>query len=131
VAAWMAQSTALPDLSYSMSVASSVAAKPAMRKITAGHRLTARHVIHAVGPVWRGGGHGEAKLLASCYRRSLELAVEHTLKVIAFPSISTGAYGYPIEEAGHIAVRTVTNVLASLALPERVIFCTTTRTRRA
>jgi O-acetyl-ADP-ribose deacetylase (regulator of RNase III) len=76
-------------------------------KITRGYRLPARYVIHAVGPVWRGGGHGEPELLASCYRRALELAREHDLASIAFPSISTGIYGYPIELAAQVAVKTV------------------------
>lgn len=79
-------------------------------KITPGFRLAARFVIHAVGPVWRGGGEGEAELLASCYRRSLELAAEHSLRSIAFPAISTGIYGYPLREAAEIAVRTVREV---------------------
>ncbi|HEY5677738.1 MAG TPA: O-acetyl-ADP-ribose deacetylase [Myxococcales bacterium] len=74
-------------------------------KITGGHGLRARHVIHAVGPVWRGGTHGEPELLASCYRRSLALAQQHGLSRIAFPALSTGAYGYPLEEATGIAVR--------------------------
>ena len=76
-------------------------------KITDGYRLKARHVIHAVGPVWRGGGDGEDALLASCYRRSLALAREHRLATVAFPSISTGAYGFPPERAAAIAVNTV------------------------
>ncbi len=75
--------------------------------ITSGGRLAARHVIHTVGPIYRGGDRGEAELLASAYRRSLEVAVEHGLESIAFPSISTGAYGYPIEEAAQIALTTV------------------------
>ncbi len=74
-------------------------------KITRGYRLPARYVIHAVGPRWKGGGHGEAEALASCYRRSLELASLHRLKTIAFPAISCGIYGYPLEEAASIAVR--------------------------
>jgi O-acetyl-ADP-ribose deacetylase (regulator of RNase III) len=82
-------------------------------KITKGHRLAARHVIHTVGPVYRGGRAAEPELLESCYRRSLALAIEHGLRSIAFPAISTGAYGYPIEEATEIAVRTVREVLAS------------------
>jgi len=79
--------------------------------ITSGGRLKARHVIHAVGPVYRGGGHGEAELLAGAYKRSLELATENGLKSIAFPSISTGAYGYPVEEASRIALGTVMDFL--------------------
>src|SRR5213079_1318302 len=75
-------------------------------KITRGYRLPARHVIHTVGPVWH-GGHREPELLASCYRRSLELAVEHALASIAFPAISCGAYGYPLELAVPVAVDTV------------------------
>jgi O-acetyl-ADP-ribose deacetylase (regulator of RNase III) len=76
-------------------------------RITGGHRLPARHVIHTVGPVWNGGRRGEPALLRSCYRRSLALAVEHGLRSVAFPSISTGAYRYPLEEAARIAVETV------------------------
>ena len=74
-------------------------------KITGGHRLKARHVIHCVGPVWHGGKRGEPEALASCYRNALALAEKHGLKSIAFPAISTGAYGYPIEAATKIAVR--------------------------
>lgn len=73
-------------------------------RITQGHRLAARHVIHTVGPVWRGGRHGEPELLASCYRSSLALAAEHGIATIAFPAISCGVYGYPPEEAVAIAV---------------------------
>lgn len=76
-------------------------------RLTPGFRLPARHVIHTVGPVWRGGAHGEPELLASCYRRSLELARAHGLCSIAFPAISCGVYGYPIEDATTIAVREV------------------------
>lgn len=76
-------------------------------KITRGHRLPARHVIHTVGPVWHGGAAGEAESLASCYRRSLEVALEHGLRTIAFPCISTGAYRFPADRAAAIAVRTV------------------------
>jgi O-acetyl-ADP-ribose deacetylase (regulator of RNase III) len=76
-------------------------------KITGGHQLPARYVIHAVGPVWRGGDDGEPALLASCYRRSLELAAQHGITSIAFPSISTGIYGYPIELAAKVACSTV------------------------
>ncbi|GBD26481.1 O-acetyl-ADP-ribose deacetylase [bacterium HR30] len=80
-------------------------------KTTSGGRLKAKYVIHAVGPIYRGGKHGEAELLASAYRRSLEEAAAHNVTSIAFPSISTGAYGYPIEEASRIALETVMNQL--------------------
>ena len=92
-------------------------------RITGGYRLPARHVIHTVGPVWHGGGKGEPELLASCYRRSLELALEHGCASIAFPAISTGIYGYPKLEAADVAVRTVAAFLAENDRPERVIFC--------
>jgi O-acetyl-ADP-ribose deacetylase len=90
-------------------------------KITKGYRLLAKHVIHTVGPVWHGGERGEAEKLASCYRRSLELAVEHSLSSIAFPAISTGVYGYPIAEATAIAVGTVREFVKEH--PLEVIFC--------
>jgi O-acetyl-ADP-ribose deacetylase len=93
-------------------------------KITGGHRLRARHVIHTVGPVWQGGGRDEASLLARCYRRSLELAAEHGLLSVAFPSISTGAYRYPLAAAAEVAARTVTAFLGAHPLPEKVVFCT-------
>jgi O-acetyl-ADP-ribose deacetylase (regulator of RNase III) len=92
-------------------------------KITRGYRLRAKHVIHAVGPVWHGGSRGEPELLASCYEKSLALARDHGLRSIAFPSISTGAYGYPIELAAVVAQSTVRAFLLANALPERVIFC--------
>jgi len=92
-------------------------------KITPGYNLPAKHVIHTVGPVWRGGGRDEPELLASCYRRSLELAVEHDLKSIAFPCISTGVYRFPKEQACHIAVTTVREFLAANAGIESVTFC--------
>ena len=74
-------------------------------KMTRGHRLKARHVIHCVGPVWQGGSRGEPEALASCYRNALRLAKQHSLRSIAFPAISTGAYGYPLEQATQIAIR--------------------------
>jgi len=76
-------------------------------RITRGYRLPARFVIHTVGPVWHGGQHGEAELLRACYRASLQLAVEHGLATLAFPAISCGAYGYPIEQAAEIALSTI------------------------
>ena len=91
-------------------------------RITGGHRLRARHVIHTVGPVWSGGDGGEPELLAACYRNSLQLAEEHRLRSIAFPAISTGVYGYPLEDAAAIAVREVAAYLRGHALPERVLF---------
>jgi O-acetyl-ADP-ribose deacetylase (regulator of RNase III) len=96
-------------------------------KITRGYRLPASHVIHTVGPVWRGGVHGEAKLLARCYVRCLELAEEHRLKSIAFPAISCGAYGYPLDLAVPIAVRSVRGFGALRAL-DRVVFACASRT---
>jgi O-acetyl-ADP-ribose deacetylase (regulator of RNase III) len=92
-------------------------------KITKGYRLPARFVIHAVGPVWHGGNKGEDELLASCYRRSLEIAEGHQLQSIAFPSISTGVYGFPKDRAAGIAVMTTNETMARLASVERVIFC--------
>ena len=92
-------------------------------KITQGYRLPATWVIHTVGPVWRGGRSGERELLTSCYRRSLEIAVEHGVRTIAFPSISTGAYGFPIAEAAAIAVRTVEGFLGSAPQTVEVTFC--------
>ncbi|MCC6207630.1 MAG: O-acetyl-ADP-ribose deacetylase [Gammaproteobacteria bacterium] len=89
-------------------------------KITRGYRLPARHVIHTVGPVWRGGAHGEAELLAACYRNSLELATREGLKTIAFPAISCGIYAYPIDQAARIAVREVREFLARDATLSRV-----------
>jgi O-acetyl-ADP-ribose deacetylase (regulator of RNase III) len=92
-------------------------------KITAGYRLPARHVIHAVGPVWRGGQSGEPALLVSCYRRSLEMAAAHALETIAFPGISTGVYGYPKEAAARIAVGTVRAFGAHSTSLREVSFC--------
>ncbi|MCX7960259.1 MAG: O-acetyl-ADP-ribose deacetylase [Burkholderiales bacterium] len=92
-------------------------------KITKGYRLKAKWVVHAVGPVWRGGAHGEAQLLASCYRRAIELAAQAGARSIAFPCISTGAYGYPPEPAAEIAVATVRTALAAHPGIEEAIFC--------
>ena len=92
-------------------------------KITAGYQLPARHVIHTVGPVWRGGGSGESDLLESCYRRSLEIASEHGLRTIAFPGISTGVYSYPKEAAARIAVATVRNFGGRATSIGEVSFC--------
>jgi O-acetyl-ADP-ribose deacetylase len=92
-------------------------------KITKGYRLKARRVIHTVGPVWHGGRQNEDALLASCYRRSLEVAAQHRLRSIAFPAISTGVYRFPPDRAAKIAVGTVKDVLSCLDGIERVIFC--------
>ncbi len=91
-------------------------------KITAGYDLPARHVIHAVGPVWQGGGHNEAKLLANCYRNSILLAEQHGLKSIAFPAISCGIYGYPIDQAAIIAIGSTLKTLHQCKHVEEVIF---------
>jgi O-acetyl-ADP-ribose deacetylase (regulator of RNase III) len=92
-------------------------------KITRGYRLPAKHVIHTVGPVWHGGLRGEARLLASCYRRSLDLAVDHALGSVAFPAISCGAYGYPLQLAVPIAVETVRDFPRLDALEQIVFAC--------
>lgn len=92
-------------------------------KITGGHRLPARFVIHTVGPVWHGGTHHEPELLASCYRNSLRIAAEHGAHTIAFPCISTGVYGYPVELAARIAVETINSSLTEIESIREVIFC--------
>lgn len=92
-------------------------------KITGGHRLPAKYVIHTVGPVWRGGDAGEPELLASCYRRSIELATVHDVASIAFPGISTGVYGYPVEAAARVAVATVRAALADVPGLRELVFC--------
>ena len=92
-------------------------------RISGGHHLRVRHVIHTVGPVWRGGDFGEPELLARCYRSSLGLATEHGLGTVAFPAISTGIYGYPLEPACRIAAAEVAGWLDTHDRPERVVFC--------
>ena len=91
-------------------------------RITRGYRLPARHVIHTVGPVWHGGDRGEAELLASCYRSSLRLAVDNGIRSIAFPAISCGIYGYPIEVACRIAVSETSKFVQTAPSIERVLF---------
>ena len=98
--------------------------RPGDAKVTGAHDLPARYVIHTVGPVWRGGHHGEPELLASCYRRSLAEAERLGAGSVAFPGISTGVYGYPIDEAAAIAVQEVRAWLAQHELPVGVVFCT-------
>ncbi len=97
--------------------------KTGQAKVTKGYRLPAKHVIHTVGPVWRGGGNGEPELLASCYRSSIELAGSLGLSSIAFPSISTGIYGYPIELAAQVAVSVVRQAANNFASIREVQFC--------
>lgn len=92
-------------------------------KLTRGYRLRAKYVIHTVGPVWHGGRNGEPELLASCYRRSLEIAIGQKLRSIAFPSISTGVFGYPIEPAAAVAITTVRDVLSRGGSLTEVMFC--------
>jgi O-acetyl-ADP-ribose deacetylase (regulator of RNase III) len=91
-------------------------------KITSGYRLPARFVIHTVGPIWRGGKHREAETLANCYRSSLQLAVENGIKTIAIPAISCGAYGYPVQDAAQIALKTTRNFLVTVDKIDKVIF---------
>jgi len=96
--------------------------RPGEAKMTRGYRLPARFVIHTVGPVWRGGKHDEALILANCYRNSLQVAVKNEIRTVAFPAISCGAYGYPIDEAAHIAFKTTRELLATSDEIEKVIF---------
>ncbi len=98
-------------------------ARPGEVKLTGGHRLPARHVLHAVGPIWQGGTAGEPELLASCYREALRIAAEASLRSVAFPAISTGAYGYPIEPATRIAVQEARRGVEAHRSLERVVFC--------
>jgi O-acetyl-ADP-ribose deacetylase (regulator of RNase III) len=96
---------------------------PGEARITSGYRLPAKYIIHTVGPVWKGGANGEAALLASCYRNSLQLAAQSGSGSVAFPAISTGVYGYPAAQAAEIAYRSVSAFLEVQPLPDRVIFC--------
>jgi O-acetyl-ADP-ribose deacetylase (regulator of RNase III) len=96
--------------------------EPGQAKITRGYRLPARFVIHTVGPIWRGGKHGEPETLANCYRNSLQLAVENGIKTIAFPAISCGAYGYPIPEAAQTTLKTTREFLVNTDKIDKVIF---------
>jgi O-acetyl-ADP-ribose deacetylase len=97
-------------------------------KITCGYRLPARYVIHTVGPVWQGGTSGEDDLLASCYRRSLEIAREHGVRSLAFPAISTGVYGFPADRAAAMAVKTVNSSREGF---DRIVFCCFTESSSA
>ncbi|HZT22610.1 MAG TPA: O-acetyl-ADP-ribose deacetylase [Verrucomicrobiae bacterium] len=100
-------------------------------KITRGYQLPARWVIHTVGPVWRGGGHGEDELLASCYQSCFALVEQYGIKTVAFPSISTGAYGFPMERAARIAVREAKNFLARNRSVEKILLvCFGTEARK-
>ena len=96
--------------------------RPGEAKITRGYRLPARFVIHTVGPIWSGGKRGEPEILANCYRNSLQLAVENGIQTIAFPAVSCGAYGYPIQEAAEIALKTTREFLAKTDKIDKVIF---------
>jgi O-acetyl-ADP-ribose deacetylase (regulator of RNase III) len=96
--------------------------RPGEAKITRAYRLPAQFVIHTVGPVWRGGTHGEAETLANCYRNSLQVAVENGIKTVAFPAISCGAYGYPVQAAAQIALKTTRESLANEERIDKVIF---------
>ena len=92
-------------------------------RLTKGYRLPAAYVIHTVGPVWRGGQYGEPALLADCYRNSLALALQHSVRTIAFPAISCGVYGYPVEDAAHIALHEVSTFLATHKQLHKVLLC--------
>jgi O-acetyl-ADP-ribose deacetylase len=97
--------------------------KTGQAKISKGYKLPAKFIVHTVGPVWRGGNDGEPALLASCYRQSLLVAANHAIASIAFPSISTGIYGYPIELAAKVALDTVSSVAADIRSMKEVVFC--------
>jgi O-acetyl-ADP-ribose deacetylase (regulator of RNase III) len=97
--------------------------KTGQAKLTRGYRLPAHYIVHTVGPVWRGGGHGEAELLAGCYRNCVALAAARQAATMAFPSISTGIFGYPIEQAARVAVSTVREAIAAHPSFREVVFC--------
>ena len=97
--------------------------EPGEAKMTGGYRLPATHVIHTVGPLWRGGTHGESDVLASCYRESIALAAGHGLATVAFPGISTGTYGYPQDYAADVAIGAVREAVAEHPSIREVIFC--------
>lgn len=92
-------------------------------KLTRGYELPARFIIHTVGPVWHGGTRGEPELLASCYRRCIEVAAQNGIRTLAFPGISTGIYGYPVELAAQVAIATVRTAVTGFPLIREVIFC--------
>jgi O-acetyl-ADP-ribose deacetylase len=100
-------------------------------KLTRGYRLPARFVIHTVGPVWRDGVSGEPELLASCYRRSIEVAAANGIRTIAFPSISTGVFGYPIEPAARVAVTAVRAAVREFPAIQEIVFCCFSASDRA
>lgn len=97
--------------------------KTGQAKATKAYRLPAKYIVHTVGPVWRGGTNGEPELLASCYARSVELAIAKSASTLAFPSISTGIFGYPIEQAARIAISTVTSAIKDQDVLSSVVFC--------
>lgn len=110
-----------PELAHECSLLGGC--KTGQAKLTRGHRLQAKYIAHTVGPVWRGGSFDKAELLSSCYRQCLKLAQARAARTIAFPSISTGIYGYPIELAAVIAVNTVQSALTQSSSLEEIIFC--------
>jgi len=110
-----------PDLEFECRMLNGC--KTGEAKITAGHRLKARHIIHTVGPVWRDGKHREAELLKDSYQNSLLVAEQNEIRTVAFPAISCGVYGFPIPQAASIAWATVSDFLETHPTPEKVIFC--------